>query len=66
MHLKKPSPLNEGDKVKTGQKIGVVGETGDATAATFTSRSGRAPGWYEGGHYLKAVTRHLKQWDTWS
>ena len=29
-------------------------------AATCTWRSGRAPGWYEGGHFLRAITRHLK------
>ncbi len=66
MHLKKPSPLHEGDKVKTGQKIGVVGETGDATACHLHFEEWSAPGWYEGGHFLKAVTRHLKKWDSWS
>jgi murein DD-endopeptidase MepM/ murein hydrolase activator NlpD len=65
-HLKKPSPLKEGDKVKTGEKIGVVGETGDATACHLHIEEWSAPGWYEGGHYLKAITRHLKKWDSWS
>ena len=66
MHLKKPSPLKEGDKVKTGEKLGVVGETGDATACHLHFEEWSAPGWYEGGHYMKAVTRHLKKWDSWS
>ena len=32
MHLAQPSPFDEGDKVFTGPQIGVVGDTGDATA----------------------------------
>jgi murein DD-endopeptidase MepM/ murein hydrolase activator NlpD len=66
MHLKKPSPFNKGDKVKTGEKIGVVGETGDATACHLHMEEWSAPGWYEGGTFLKAITRHLKKWDSWS
>ncbi len=31
-HLAEPSPLKAGEPVRTGQPIGVVGETGDATA----------------------------------
>jgi hypothetical protein len=57
MHLKKPSPLKEGDKVKTGEKLGVVGETGDATACHLHYEEWSAPGWYQGGHYMKAVTQ---------
>jgi murein DD-endopeptidase MepM/ murein hydrolase activator NlpD len=65
-HLKKPSPLHKGDKVKTGEKIGVVGQTGDATACHLHIEEWSAPGWYEGGKFLKAITRHLKKWDSWS
>jgi murein DD-endopeptidase MepM/ murein hydrolase activator NlpD len=66
MHLKKPSPLNEGDRVKTGQKIGAVGSTGDATACHLHFEEWSRPGWYEGGNFLDTVTKHLKKWDSWS
>ena len=29
-HLAEPSPLQEGETVRTGQPIGIVGDTGDA------------------------------------
>jgi murein DD-endopeptidase MepM/ murein hydrolase activator NlpD len=66
MHLKSPSPLHKGEKVKTGEQIGVVGETGDATACHLHFEEWSPPGWYEGGHFMKSVTRHLKKWDSWS
>ena len=66
MHLRQPSPLQKGQVVRTGQQIGVVGETGDATGCHLHMEEWSAPGWYQGGHFLKAVTRHLKSWDRWS
>ena len=49
MHLAKPSPLQTGDTVRTGQPIGIVGDTGDATACHLHFEIWTAPGWYEGG-----------------
>src|SRR5262249_2850743 len=48
-HLAKPSPLQTGDTVRTGQSIGIVGETGDATACHLHFEMWGPPGWYEGG-----------------
>ncbi len=66
MHLKKPSPLRKGQKVRTGQKIGAVGESGNASGCHLHMEEWSGPGWYQGGHFLRAVTRHLKKWDRWS
>lgn len=66
MHLKKPSPLREGQRVRTGEKIGKVGESGNASGCHLHMEEWTAPGWYEGGHFARSITRHLKQWDRWS
>jgi murein DD-endopeptidase MepM/ murein hydrolase activator NlpD len=65
-HLKRRSHLRKGQVVRTGQRIGIVGQTGDATACHLHIEEWSAPGWYEGGHYLRAITKHLRQWDRWS
>lgn len=65
MHLIAPSPLKEGSVVKTGQVIGNVGQTGDATACHLHFEMWSAPGWYEGGHFLDP-TPFLKRWDHYS
>ena len=66
MHLKKPSPLREGQRVRTGEKIGKVGQSGNASGCHLHMEEWTAPGWYEGGHFARSITSHLKKWDRWS
>jgi murein DD-endopeptidase MepM/ murein hydrolase activator NlpD len=65
MHLRAPSPLKKGDAVLTGQPIGFVGRTGDATACHLHFEEWSAPGWYTGGHAFDPLA-DLKAWDALS
>jgi hypothetical protein len=62
MHLAGPTPFTEGDTVFTGQQIGVVGDTGDATACHLHFEIWTAPGWYDGGHVIDPLPA-LQAWD---
>jgi len=65
MHLLEPSPLEEGATVRTGEPIGIVGETGDATACHLHFEIWTSPGWYEGGSPIDPLP-FLQQWDAYS
>jgi hypothetical protein len=62
MHLAQPSAFSEGDSVFTGQQLGVVGDTGDATACHLHFEIWTAPGWYNGGHVIDPLPA-LQSWD---
>jgi hypothetical protein len=64
-HLAEPSPLQTGEPVHTGQPIGIVGQTGDATACHLHFEIWTAPGWYEGGSPIDPLP-YLQQWDSYS
>jgi murein DD-endopeptidase MepM/ murein hydrolase activator NlpD len=66
MHLERRSRLREGEVVRTGQRIGLVGESGNAEGCHLHFEEWSGPGWYAGGTFLRGVTRHLKKWDGWS
>jgi len=65
MHLAEPSPLQAGDLVRTGQPIGVVGDTGSATACHLHFEIWASPGWYEGGSPIDPLP-YLLRWDRYS
>jgi murein DD-endopeptidase MepM/ murein hydrolase activator NlpD len=61
-HLREPAIVRKGARVETGQPIGVVGETGDATACHLHFEIWTAPGWYAGGAPIDPLPT-LKSWD---
>ena len=65
MHLAEPSPFRKGDAVRTGQRIGAVGDTGNASGCHLHFELWSAPGWYQGGRPIDPL-RALKAWDSWS
>jgi len=64
-HLIEPSPLKPGDLVRTGQPIGIVGRTGDASACHLHFEIWGPPGWYEGGSPFDPYP-FLVKWDRYS
>ncbi len=64
-HMAEPSPLHTGDTVRTGQPIGVVGETGDAQGCHLHFEMWSPPGWYEGGSPFDPLAE-LEKWDRYS
>jgi murein DD-endopeptidase MepM/ murein hydrolase activator NlpD len=64
-HLAEPSPLQTGESVRTGQPIGIIGDTGDATACHLHFEIWTAPGWYEGGSPIDPLP-YLEKWDAYS
>ena len=64
-HLRSPSPLKVGKRVYTGEKIGNVGDTGDAVGCHLHFETWSPPGWYTGGHPFDPLP-YLKRWDGYS
>jgi murein DD-endopeptidase MepM/ murein hydrolase activator NlpD len=62
MHLRDASPVDVGDRVRTGEPIGYVGDTGSASACHLHIEMWSAPGWYSGGHPFDPLPS-LLDWD---
>ena len=50
MHMQQRSPVKVGAKVFAGQRLGRLGDTGDAQGCHLHIELWTAPGWYKGGH----------------
>ena len=66
MHLKRRSPLKVGKKVRTGQVVGKMGATGNASGCHLHFELWSEPGWYQGGSPMRSVTKQLRRWARWS
>jgi murein DD-endopeptidase MepM/ murein hydrolase activator NlpD len=62
MHLREPALVSENHHVYTGQTIGYVGDTGDATACHLHFEMWSGPGWYSGGSPFDPLP-FLQAWD---
>ena len=65
MHLREGATVEQGETVRTGQRIGEVGESGNASGCHLHFELWSAPGWYEGGRFLNPAPA-LKRWDRYS
>jgi murein DD-endopeptidase MepM/ murein hydrolase activator NlpD len=66
MHMKKKGLPREGSRIGTGDVLGLVGQTGNASGCHLHFEMWDAPGYYEGGKARSSVTKHLKSWDRYS
>jgi murein DD-endopeptidase MepM/ murein hydrolase activator NlpD len=65
MHLQGPALVDKGDRVMTGQRLGNVGDTGDARGCHLHFEAWSGPGWYEGGKPFDPLAL-LRAWDAQS
>ena len=65
MHLREAAIVDEGDRVRTGQPIGFVGDTGRAVGCHLHFEEWCAPGWYSGGSPFDPLP-DLRAWDAQS
>ena len=62
MHMRDAALVDEGERIRTGQLIGYVGQTGRASGCHLHLEMWKAPGWYDGGSPFDPLPS-LLAWD---
>lgn len=62
-HMQNKPIVRKGDRVTAGEKVGKVGDSGNASGCHLHFEMHTAPGFWEGGRAMRSVTKHLKAWD---
>ncbi|MDP2713016.1 MAG: M23 family metallopeptidase [Solirubrobacteraceae bacterium] len=65
MHMRARSPLRTGARVRTGQRIGAVGDTGHAHGCHLHFEMWSSPGWHSGGQPVDPLP-FLRAWAAYS
>jgi murein DD-endopeptidase MepM/ murein hydrolase activator NlpD len=63
MHLRRSGLARRNEKISTGEQIGKVGSSGNDSGCHLHFELWTGPGWYEGGHFMRSVTKYLRRWD---
>ena len=64
-HMIAPTPLSDGDRVRTGERIGEVGKTGNARSEFCQLHFELWPHGYHDGHPVDPAPL-LRDWDAFS
>jgi len=62
MHMRAPALVQKGEQVFTGQKLGEVGDSGNADGCHLHFELWQAPGWFTGGSAIDPLPQ-LRAWD---
>ena len=65
MHMRGPALVRTGDRVFTGQALGEVGDTGNASGCHLHFELWSSPGWYAGGRAIDPLPL-LRSWNRFS